>query len=84
MYLNQNHSFKQVFVSHFFVSFIVSIDSGTNNPSSNSFSRTNQNNFRNDNHTYSNGTNNTFNSRGGGFAGLIILFIKLFIFTDNC
>jgi hypothetical protein len=41
------------------------------------FSSTNQNNFRNDN-------NNTFNSRGRGFAGGIILLISLSILTNNC
>jgi hypothetical protein len=42
------------------------------------FSSTNQNNFRNDNN------NNTFNSRGRGFAGGIILLISLSILTNSC
>jgi hypothetical protein len=81
-----------------FVLLIIFIDSGANNTSEFSFSKThqntsrgsndffsstNQNNFRNNNQTYSNGTNNTFNSRGGGFAGLIHLFISSSILINN-
>jgi hypothetical protein len=45
------------------------------------FSSTHQNNFRNDNNTYSNGSNRTFNSCGRGFAGLIFLFTGLQLLT---
>lgn len=74
----------------FFIDYFI--DFGNNNTSSFSFSKTNentsrnsngffsanyQNNDRNDNNTYSNGAHNTFNTRGRGFSGLIILLIHL-------
>lgn len=56
----------KLFICLFYEFFFI--DSNTNNSSTFSFSKPNQNNFRNDNQTYS---NNTFSSRGRGYSGLL-------------